>query len=202
MKSKIEKVRINLARVFVLLLIVLIMITGSAWEGELALAGSAFFFVGLFLATIAAAGRLWASLYIAGRKTRILVTEGPYSVCRNPLYLFNLLGAVGVALTSKTLLIPSIVFIGFASYFPLVIRHEEKKLILRHGAEFEAYKAKTPRFWPDISKLTEPDIYLVKPIIFRNHLFSAGAFITLVGLMEFIRGMQTLSLLPTIIKLY
>lgn len=202
MKSRIEKVRITLARVFVLSLIVLTMITGSAWEGKLALAGSVFYFVGLFLATIAAAGRLWASLYIAGRKTRVLVTEGPYSICRNPLYLFNLLGAVGVALTSKTLLIAAIVFIGFVSYFPLVIRHEEKKLLLRHGADFEVYKSTTPRFWPDISRLCEPDVYLVKPIIFRNHLFSAGAFITLVGLMEFIRGMQSVSLLPTLFKLY
>lgn len=200
MKSKIEKVRITLARIFVLLLIVLIMITGSAWEGGLALAGSVLFCLGLSLATLAAAGRLWCSLYIGGRKTRVLVTQGPYSICRNPLYLFNLLGAMGVALTTKTLLFPAVVFVGFAGYFPWVIAHEEKKLTDRHGAAFAAYAALTPRFWPNLTKLSEPESYQVKPIIFRNHLFSAGGFILLVGVFEFIRGLQGLHLLPILAK--
>src|SRR6476660_1715925 len=30
--------------------------------------------------------RLWATGYVGGRKRRELVTEGPYSLCRNPLY--------------------------------------------------------------------------------------------------------------------
>jgi protein-S-isoprenylcysteine O-methyltransferase Ste14 len=202
MKSRIEKVRITLARVFVYLLILFIMVTGSAWHGRFALTSSLLFFLGIFFVTVAAAGRLWCSLYIAGRKTRILVTIGPYSICRNPLYFFNLLGSVGVALTSRTFLIPALVLTGFAGYFPLVIFQEEKKLIDRHGAAFEAYASKTPRFWPDLKRLEEPEFYLVKPIIFRNHLFSAGWFITLVGVLEIIRGLQSLSLLPILFRIY
>src|ERR1700759_4235786 len=39
--------------------------------------------------------RFWATLYIGGRKPDVVVDEGPYSVCRNPLYLGSLLIAVG-----------------------------------------------------------------------------------------------------------
>ncbi|MBN8965496.1 MAG: isoprenylcysteine carboxylmethyltransferase family protein [Rhizobiales bacterium] len=40
-------------------------------------------------------GRTWASLYIGGRKIEQFVTNGPYSVMRNPLYFFSILGAAG-----------------------------------------------------------------------------------------------------------
>jgi protein-S-isoprenylcysteine O-methyltransferase Ste14 len=202
MKSRIERVRITIARVFVSLLILFIMVTGSAWQVDLTLTSSLLFFHGIFFAAVAAAGRLWCSIYIAGRKTHTLVTIGPYSICRNPLYLFNLLGGVGVALTSRTLLIPATVLIGFFSYFPFVISQEEKKLIDRHGTAFHGYSSTTPKFWPDLNKLSEPQFYLVKPIIFRKHLFSAGGFITLVGFIEIIRGLQSMSYLPILFRIY
>src|SRR5579871_4908400 len=31
--------------------------------------------------------RLWATLYLGGRKGRAVISEGPYSMCRNPLYI-------------------------------------------------------------------------------------------------------------------
>src|SRR5262245_36841884 len=37
-----------------------------------------------------AGARFWATLYIGGRKERELVTDGPYSLCRHPLYLGSL----------------------------------------------------------------------------------------------------------------
>src|SRR5882757_8547660 len=46
--------------------------------------------VGVVLIVLCVMGRTWASLYIAGRKGEKLVSDGPYSVCRNPLYLFSI----------------------------------------------------------------------------------------------------------------
>ena len=35
--------------------------------------------------------RIWASLYIEGNKTKNLITAGPFSMVRNPLYFFSLI---------------------------------------------------------------------------------------------------------------
>jgi protein-S-isoprenylcysteine O-methyltransferase Ste14 len=44
---------------------------------------------GVSLALLCVAGRMWSSLYIGSRKNRELVTAGPYSITRNPLYFFS-----------------------------------------------------------------------------------------------------------------
>jgi len=67
----------------------------GSWPGILMLAA------GILLAGVGALGRLWCSLYIGGRKTHELVSAGPYGWCRNPLYLFSLIGALGVGLSTR-----------------------------------------------------------------------------------------------------
>src|SRR4051812_27868607 len=47
--------------------------------------------------------RLWPTLYIGGRKRTTLVCEGPYSICRNPLYLGSLLLTVSFGLFLQSL---------------------------------------------------------------------------------------------------
>jgi protein-S-isoprenylcysteine O-methyltransferase Ste14 len=41
--------------------------------------------------------------YVFGRKSRELCTDGPYSICRNPLYLFSFLCGIGVAAQADSL---------------------------------------------------------------------------------------------------
>jgi protein-S-isoprenylcysteine O-methyltransferase Ste14 len=54
---------------------------------------------GGFMAILGAImARLWCTLYIGNRKSVQLVMDGPYSLCRNPLYTASILGAVGVGL--------------------------------------------------------------------------------------------------------
>src|SRR5713226_3679090 len=52
--------------------------------------------VGVLLIFLGIVGRLWATLYIGGRKSAEVVTGGPYSITRNPLYVFSTVAAAGV----------------------------------------------------------------------------------------------------------
>ena len=52
--------------------------------------------LGAGLIFVCISGRTWCSLYIGGRKNHELVTTGPYSVSRNPLYVFSIIGAIGI----------------------------------------------------------------------------------------------------------
>src|SRR4029079_12190293 len=46
--------------------------------------------------------RAWATIYVGSRKFKTLVDQGPYSVCRNPLYVGTFLMALGSALFLKS----------------------------------------------------------------------------------------------------
>ena len=47
--------------------------------------------LGFVLVVFGSFGRIWASLYIEGNKTKNLITAGPFSMVRNPLYFFSLI---------------------------------------------------------------------------------------------------------------
>jgi hypothetical protein len=151
---------------------------------------------------IATLGRLWCSLYIAGYKKDVLVTAGPYSMCRNPLYFFSLLGAVGVGFASETLTLPAILFLIFTIYYPFVIKNEESELLKRHSDRYKTYFETVPRFIPKLSKLQEPDEYVVKPVIYRKHMFDALWFVWLLGIMEMIESLHELNIMPIVFNFY
>ncbi len=200
--STYQQIRLNLTRLFVILVIVLVAITGSQWETRAPLVSAILFFGGCILAGIASLGRLWCSLYIAGHKTRHLVTEGPYSLCRHPLYFFSFLGGIGVGLASETLTIPAFILAAFAVYYPYVIRFEENRMRTLHGGIYEDYCWKTPCFWPRWSRPAEPEEYTVYPKTFRKHLFNALGFIWMIGVFELIEMFRELGMLPTFVSLF
>ncbi len=198
----IEKLRIHLSQIFVVALILLIFLSESRWETTAPFVGSVLFLMGIILAGIAALGRLWCSLYIAGYKTDTLITEGPYSMCRNPLYFFSFIGALGVGFASKTFLIPLIILFAFGAYYPFVIQSEEAGLKKLHKHKFNTYFDKVPRFFPKTSYLTEPAEYIVKPIVFKKHIFDAIWFIWIIGIMGIIETLHKLNMIPAIFRIY
>ncbi len=197
-----QQIRIYLTRIIVGLIGVVLFVAGGKLETESPILCSGLFLAGCTLAAVASLGRLWCSLYIAGYKTQTLVMTGPYSICRNPLYFFSLLGALGVGLATETMTVPVIIIIAFLLYYPYVIRFEEDKLRAIHGDSFEAYCRKTPRFWPRWSLLTEPEEYTVNPRIFKRHIFSALWFVWLIGILEFIEALREANVLKTFFDIY
>lgn len=105
--------------------------------------------VGWILFFSGACFRWWATLYIGGRKITELVTQGPYSMCRNPLYLGTLLitFSVAVFLQSLTLLVAMIV-VG-ALYLWITVPIEERRLQKVFGEPFTEYCQRVPRVIPN-----------------------------------------------------
>ncbi|MBI5410004.1 MAG: isoprenylcysteine carboxylmethyltransferase family protein [Nitrospirae bacterium] len=193
--------RIRLGQLFMAGLGVVILFTGSRWS-ENGIAGGVLFLVGATLAGLATVGRMWCSVYISGYKKDTLVTTGPYSMCRNPLYFFSLLGAVGVGLATRTLTIPAIIFIAFAVYYPVVIRREEQRLLGIHGKRFEEYCKKVPRFIPSFSSFTEPEEYVIKPKFLRGRFSDSLWFVWLIGIIALIESLHGHGIAPVYFKLY
>ena len=198
----IEKLRLIISKIFVGFLFVLVIFASSLWEDKAPFVTSLLFFLGAILVGIASMGRLWCSVYIAGYKTGHLVTQGPYSMCRNPLYFFSLVGGLGVGFASETLLIPLLILIAFVAYYPFVIKSEEAELIVKHKSEFENYLKSVPVFFPNTSLLKEPEEYVVKPKIFRQHMFDTLLFIWLLGALVVLKELHELQIIPTLFKTY
>ena len=202
MRSRIQSWRIRVSFFFCVAALLFFSVCRSAWEKQEPVLCALLFLAGTLLVGVASLGRLWCFLYIAGHKTKALVTQGPYSMSRNPLYFFSLLGFVGLGLCSETLLLPAIFLVAFALYYPTVIRHEEARLLQVHQQAYSEYMASTPRFFPRISSLREPEEYVVCPRLFRRRMFEALLFVWGVGLLELIEELHDLGWLPTLLNIY
>ena len=134
-------------------------------------------FFGLGLIVLCICGRMLCTLYIGGRKIEALVTEGPYSVVRNPLYSLSIVGAVGVGaqLGSFTLAIAT----GAVAYFVflLVILKEEQVLSERFGTIYAEYTARVPRLLPNFTLWREAAKVEVDPRLVRITALDASLFL-------------------------
>lgn len=77
---------------------------------------------------------------------RKLVTKGPYRFSRNPLYVARILILEGVA---SLLHSPGVAVIGLALFVGLhafLVPREERRLAVRHGQDYVAYRNKVSRW--------------------------------------------------------
>ena len=105
--------------------------------------------LGLALIMVGIGGRLWATLYIGGRKSAVVVSTGPYSITRNPLYLFSSIAAAGVGAQTGSYVIACLFLVLCAAFFHLVARREERFLSAILGDEYLSYLRQVPRFLPN-----------------------------------------------------
>lgn len=153
--------RLNLFRLLsVVALLLLVFVKDTTLNGTLK--GEIFALLGLLLMSAGMLGRAFCAVYIEGRKLNSLVTEGPYSISRNPLYFFSFLGGVGIGLAGQNLIVFVLLLIAFLLYYPGVMRREEWAMELKHGEPFLQYKSSTPLFFPRFSTYQEPDTLTIK----------------------------------------
>jgi protein-S-isoprenylcysteine O-methyltransferase Ste14 len=158
-------------------------------------------FTALLLVSLGALGRIWASVFIAGRKDAELVTRGPYAVCRHPLYLFSFVGGLGIGLATRSAALTLLTLGVLAVLHLRAAAMEERSLAARHGAAFADYRARVPRWWPRRPGADMPDGLQVSPGILWKAFVDAAAFLLLYGLVETVRALRMSGLLPTLVWL-
>src|SRR6476661_5259414 len=97
------------------------------------------------LAGVAAAGTVTRR---RSRTVQRLVTYGIFSWMRNPLYVGNFLIWIGFIVISDVLWFIPFAIALFAIEYTLIVRYEEGVLESIFGAEYLAYKNRTPRWIP------------------------------------------------------
>jgi protein-S-isoprenylcysteine O-methyltransferase Ste14 len=157
--------------------------------------------VGIVLIVICILGRTWCTLYIGGRKIDQFVTEGPYSVSRNPLYFFSILGAAGAGAQLGSV-IPALIF-GVLAWmvFHIVVLQEERLLADRYGSAFATYMATVPRFLPNPWLWRDaPSVTVLPPKMLRTFA-DAMFFLLSVPIAEGFEQLQSIGVLPVLFQL-
>lgn len=191
--------RLVLAVLVVVLLAALLF--GQSMFAPETVAHEAIEMIGVLLIFLGIVGRLWSTLYIGGRKSAQVVTGGPYSVTRNPLYVFSTVAAAGVGAQMGSIF----AVIGFAllcaGAFHIVILREEKYLTETLGASYEAYMAKVPRFFPKLSLYSEGETGGFRPKLLLNTLLDGLVFLIAMPFFESIDAMQVSGTLPVLFRI-
>lgn len=102
--------------------------------------------------------------------THTLISDGPYAMCRNPLYLGSLLVVAGIgAFAAPTIAVALAVFHWVR--YERVIRFEEKNLRAEWGSEFDRYCEKVPRWFPRLRTLFRKSPHADLSGVLANGLF-------------------------------
>jgi protein-S-isoprenylcysteine O-methyltransferase Ste14 len=192
--------RLIVSRVFGLAIILLLVFTTHSFSRE-SFADIFSEMSGLFLLSICSFGRLWALMYISGNKRRELVTEGPYSVVRHPLYFFSFIGAIGIGLASENLLVLALIIVFYVFYYPFTILMEERNLTVKFGEAYIEYMKRTPRFFPRLSLYKEPSVYQVKARSFVKSFVNGMWFIWIYMLLHIIEMLHESGILPVFMRI-
>jgi len=144
----------------------------------------ALLWLGIILVLLAWLARLSGTAYLRGdvvfapnvQRDRLIV-DGPFRYVRNPLYLGNILLALGIGLYAPPLGF-AIIVIGNTLLVVMLAREEAKQLAAHYGADYEAYRAAVPAFWPRLTPATFAGRGEIKPDL-RSALMAESFTLTM-----------------------
>jgi len=135
---------------------------------------------GFLCVALACLGRIWCSVFIAGHKDEVLVSTGPFARLRHPLYAFSVLGALGLGLTTRSILLCASVVVLIAALVVYAAACEEQFLADSFPEEFKAYVAAVPHKWiPRFTRAPVPEHLDVRPAVYWKAFLDASSFFAL-----------------------
>ena len=156
--------------------------------------------IGVILIIACVLGRCWAMLYIGGNKNDKLVTTGPYSLCRNPLYVFSAMGVVGFGFMIQSLIYTIVLTSVTFAVLLQAARKEEGYLSDKFSEDYVNYRNSTPRFLPVNFRTfqTEPTVN-VNVQSLRRCFWDAAFFILAIPTLEFVEWFHEVNAVATFV---
>ena len=162
------------SRIFAVCAILILFVShpseSNIWLSQLML------WLGYTLVIIGTFGRVYCSAFIGGKKNDVVVRDGPFSVVRNPLYVFSFIALVGVGLESQMFIVLLMLAGAFALYYPKVVAKEEAFLKHKFGESYEIYVKEVPRWIPSFKLYAEPEQFFCMPRFIRKTAMDAAIF--------------------------
>lgn len=151
---------------------------------------------------VAILGRTWCTLYIGGRKSAEIVRGGPYSVTRNPLYVFSTIGAAGIgAMTGSVTVAAAFAVITYLAFHSVTLV-EEDYLRQAFGKPYVDYMEQVPRFFPRFRLFHESETLTVKPQLIYRTFTDGLIFLAAYPFFELVEYLQDSGILPVFLRLY
>ena len=194
-----QLIRKGVLAVGILAVVILAVFTGERLWSDAVHAG--FRAAGLVMIGIAIVGRAWCSLYIGGRKAAEIVDRGPYSVTRNPLYLFSFIAALGMGLQTGSLVLAGLFVRVTVGVFFATVKREEAWLQARFGEVYSEYRRRTPRLWPRLSAWRDLETLQIRPDRFVMTLKDGSVFLLAVPIFAFVAWLQSKGWVNAVITL-
>lgn len=138
---------------------------------------------------------------IGGRKDAQLVTDGPYSLCRHPLYVLSFMGSIGLGLATRSFCLTVVTAVVMAVLLSSAARAEGHALAEKYGAEYQAYAKLTPAWCPSWRNYRLPESLAVSPAIFWKSFLDAGSFVLLYLLIENVRVLRESGIFATLVRI-
>ncbi len=193
--------RILVLRLLVVCVVVVVFLSNHFYE-EGSLAALSLKVSGFLMLNISAFGRVWSAAFISGKKSNTLVTYGPYSVVRNPLYFFSFVGFVGAGLAFGSVSIAAAFgVIFFLAHWPTILK-EEALLGELFPDSFENYMSSVPRFIPRPWLMNAPESVSFSPRVFSKALLDSSLLMSVFIVAMVIEWAHLHSLLPVYVTLY
>lgn len=145
--------------------------------------------------------RIFTSLYSGGRKNAVLLTEGPFSIVRNPLYVGSFLAVAGLGLVTSSIVITLLLGAVFFFVHSYTVLKEEQFLQAQFGDDYSRYLKTVPRWIPAFSKWKNPGEITVRPALVLITIRDALFFVLLLIVLEVVCEMRDAGTFPTLFTL-
>lgn len=158
--------------------------------------------VGFVFVVLAALGRAWTSLFIAGYKDARLVRTGPYAACRHPLYALSLLGVAGLGLCTRSLTLTVALLVLAWVLHRRAMAAEDALLEATHGEAARAYRAAVPALWPRWSGFEVPPSLEIRPPVAWKAFVDAATLLLAFALVDTAHVLRLAGVTPALLRLW